>query len=271
VLGGTPDALVHFRAVIPYLEEPVFRAGGFSLSAFQILVFAGVIAGCEIVVRRAGQLGWDRGLTLNLVLWTILSGFIGSHLLDTLLYEREALRENPLVLLQIWGTMSSFGGLLGGIAGGWWITRRKGLSGARIFAFFDIVAYAFPFAWIFGRAGCAVAHDHVGVFSSSFLAVDFPGGPRFDLGLLELIWTLVIAGIFLWVDRRQRPTGTYLGLFFALYGPVRFALDVLRTGDERYLGWTPGQYASIAATIAGAALLRRVSVIGKAGCFGALG
>ena len=57
------------------------------------------------------------------------------------------------------------------------------------------------------------------------------------------------------LGRGQRPDGFYIGLFFLLYGPVRFVLDTLRTGDARYLGWTPGQYIAILATLAGAYLL----------------
>jgi phosphatidylglycerol:prolipoprotein diacylglycerol transferase len=88
--------------------------------------------------------------------------------------------------------------------------------------------------------------------------VRFPDGPHFDLGLLELLYTIVLAALFLLLDRRPRPTGFFVGLFFTLYGPVRFALDTLRTGDERYLGWTPGQYASVAAALLGVTLLFRV-------------
>ena len=36
-----------------------------------------------------------------------------------------------------------------------------------------------------GRFGCALQHDHLGIPSTYFLAVRFPGGPRFDLGLLR--------------------------------------------------------------------------------------
>jgi phosphatidylglycerol:prolipoprotein diacylglycerol transferase len=155
--------------------------------------------------------------------------------------------------------MSSFGGLLGGIAGALFVAWRGKLSKAQLLQFFDMMAFVFPFAWIFGRLGCALAHDHIGIPSTSALAVRFPEGPRFDLGLLELFATIAIAALFALLDRRPRPTGLYLGLFFALYGPVRFALDVLRTGDERYLGWTPGQYASIAACLSGIWLLAKIS------------
>ena len=243
--------------MFPYIEEPVLRVAGQQIGAFQILVFAAVIAGYGIVVRRSARRGWERDLVMSLLLWTIFLGFVGSHVFDTLLYEREALRRDPLVLLEVWGTMSSYGGLLGGVAGALWAMRRKKLSAQRMFEFMDIVAFAFPFAWIFGRTGCALAHDHIGVPATSFWAVNFPGGPRYDLGLLELFFTLFISALFVALDRRPRPTGFFIALFFALYGPARFALDVLRVGDSRYFGWTPGQYASIAAALSGAWLLQR--------------
>jgi phosphatidylglycerol:prolipoprotein diacylglycerol transferase len=244
--------------LFPYVQEPVLRAFGFSLTAFQILVFASVIAGYEIVVRRAARFGWDRDQALGIVLWTIFIGFVGSHVFDTLLYERDMLRARPIVLLEVWGTMSSFGGLIGGVLGALWAMRRQKLSPARMFAFLDIVAFAFPFSWIFGRLGCSLAHDHIGVASQSVFAVRFPDGPRFDLGLLELLYTIFICALFLALDRKPRPTGFYVALFCALYGPVRFLLDTLRIGDERYWGWTPGQYASVACALLGVMMLGRL-------------
>jgi phosphatidylglycerol---prolipoprotein diacylglyceryl transferase len=246
--------------VIPYVTEPVWTLFGARITFFQLCVFASVIVGFEIVVRRATRKGWDRHDALNLVLWTILLGFVGSHAFDVIFYRPAELRQNPLLLLEIWGSMSSFGGLIGGIAGGLFVLWRRKVSAAKAFQFFDVVAFAFPFSWIFGRLGCAVAHDHIGIASTSFLAVRFPGQSMFDLGLLEFLYTLVIATIVLIADRKPRPTGFFLALFFTLYGPVRFALDMLRTGDERYLGWTPGQYAALAATLFGIGLLARLQL-----------
>jgi phosphatidylglycerol:prolipoprotein diacylglycerol transferase len=244
--------------MIPYVPEPVLHFAGQSIAAFQICVFAAVVTGFEIVVRRAVRKGWDRQDVLSLVLWTIGLGFVGSHLVDVIFYRPQELKQNPLLLLEVWGSMSSFGGILGGILGGVIVLRLRKISRARAFEFFDIVAFAFPFAWIFGRLGCTLAHDHIGIPSHSPLAVNFPGQPMYDLGLLEFLYTLLIAGAFLWLDLKPRRTGFYLAWFFILYGPVRFALDILRTGDERYLGWTPGQYLSIAVTLFGLGLYGRV-------------
>ena len=243
--------------MFPYIAEPAVQLGGLRITAFQVCVFAAVICGFEVAVRRAERRGWDRNLVLDIVLWSIGLGFVGSHVFDVVAYQSSALRMRPWLLLEVWGSMSSFGGLIGGIAGAIFITRRRKLSWQRVAEFFEICAFAFPFAWIFGRLGCALAHDHIGIETDSFLAVRFPDAPRYDLGLLELLWTLVIAVTVLALDRKPRPAGFFVGLFFLMYGPIRFILDTLRTGDERWLGWTAGQYLSVLATLIGGVLLAR--------------
>jgi len=91
--------------------------------------------------------------------------------------------------------------------------------------------------------------------------VRFPDGSRFDVGLLEWLLMLVLAGTFALLDRRRWPRGLFPGLFLTLYGPARFALDFLRIGDARYFGWTPAQYIALLATVAGVALL--VAILGR--------
>jgi len=241
--------------VIPYLEQPSVQVGDYTLHAFQVMVCIAVVVGYEIVVRRAPKLGLDPDTTASLVAWVILWGFVGSHVFDALAYYPERVARDPWELLRVWGSMSSFGGILGGLAAAFVLARRRGMSSDELLRLVDGIGFAFPFAWIFGRGGCALAHDHLGVESSHWLAVRFPEGPRFDLGLLELLCTIPIAGLFLALDRRPRPPGFFVGLFLTLYGPIRFALDTLRTGDARYLGWTPAQYLSVLAAAGGVALL----------------
>ena len=68
-----------------------------------------------------------------------------------------------------------------------------------------------------------------------------------------------IAGAFLWLDRKPRPPGFWLPVFFLLYGPARFAMDFLRIGDATYGGLTPAQFLMIGATAASAWALWRVT------------
>lgn len=241
--------------MIPYLPPPVLRVGGLEVPAFDLLAAAAVLAGHGLAVRRAVRLGFDRRVALRAVTWTVAAGVVGSHLAAVALYDPGRLAREPLALLEIWGAMSSAGGVLGGVAGALWALRREG-RGRRL-AFLDAVAFAFPFAWALGRLGCALAHDHLGVASASPLAVAFPGGGRLDLGLLELLWTLAMAALWLALARRRLPAGALSALWLLLYCPVRLGLDALRTDDHRVLlGLTFGQLASAGGLVAGAWLAR---------------
>ncbi|HEY8120216.1 MAG TPA: prolipoprotein diacylglyceryl transferase family protein, partial [Myxococcota bacterium] len=167
---------------------------------------------------------------------------------------------------RVWGELASTGGMLGGLAGLFWVARRRGLSGGEIARFFDVVMFALPITLAVGRLGCALQHDHLGVASTSWFAVSFPAGapwngPRFDLGLLEALLSAAIALVFVALDRasaqRLRAPGFFFALFFALYGPGRFALDFLRVGEARYVGLTPAQWLMAGAALAALAWLAR--------------
>ena len=101
--------------------------------------------------------------------------------------------------------------------------------------------------------GCFVTHDHPGVVSGFFLAVDNyneQGVPRHDLGLYEAIWSAAAVGVNLWLGNKPLPRGFFTAFMPIFYAPVRFFLDYLREvptygGDIRYFGFTPGQYGSM--------------------------
>lgn len=241
--------------MIPYFDPPAVSVAGFTLHAFSVTTALAVVTGVALVIRRAPHHGIPAADARHIVVWTVVSGFIGAHLFAMLLYFPRQVLSNPLSLLHVWGSMSSFGGMIGGIAGTWWVMSRQGWPAGRRLDFLDLVAWAFPFAWLFGRLGCFLVHDHIGVPSTHWLAVDFPDGPRWDLGLLELLATVPIALLFLVLARRPRPRGTYLGLFFVAYCPVRFALDSLRVADLRHGGLTPAQWVCAAGLAGGVVLL----------------
>jgi len=241
--------------MIPYIEQPALTIRSYTIYSFGVLVGIATVVGFEIVVRRAPKVGLDGAAAASLAVWTLIWGLVGSHVFDVVAYRPQLLTTHPLEVFKVWGSMSSVGGIMGGLLGGFLVMQWRGLPRADRVRFLDSVAFAFPFAEIFGRGGCALAHDHLGIESTHWLAVQFPSGPRFDVGLLEFLCFLVIGGVFALLDRYPRPSGFFLGLFFTLYGPARFALDTLRTGEARYFGWTPAQYLALLATVAGVALL----------------
>jgi phosphatidylglycerol:prolipoprotein diacylglycerol transferase len=241
--------------VFPYIAEPVLNLWGYQLHAFPVLVGLAIYTVFQIVLRRAAAAGIERRAASSLIGWTIFWGLVGAHVFDVVAYTPEKLREDPLELLRLWGSLSSFGGIVSGLTALVILMRRSGLTGPDMLRFADCVLYALPFTLAIGRLGCALQHDHPGVSANHWLAVQFPDGPRFDLGLLEFLYLLPVCALFWWLGRRSQAPGFFVGLFFALYAPVRFWLDSLRVFDARYLGWTPAQYLSLLAAFAGAGFL----------------
>jgi phosphatidylglycerol:prolipoprotein diacylglycerol transferase len=138
----------------------------------------------------------------------------------------------------------------------------------------DIAASVMPLAWVFGRIGCSVAHDHPGALSNAWFAVRYPANQlaegfegRYDLGLIEMVLTIPLAATcwILWRRNPFRPIGFFIGLILACYAPVRFVLDFLRVApgdpvfkgiiDPRYGGLTPAQWSCFVALAGGLWLL----------------
>lgn len=249
--------------MFPYVEHPILEIGSYQLQAFRVLALLAIVVEYTIVVRRARRHGFTAEQASSLIAWAVVLGMISAHVFDVLAYYPERLRDDPLELFRVWGSLSSWGGMLGGLGGLAYVAWRRGLGAMGVLRFLDLAVYALPMTLAVGRFGCALQHDHLGIASTHFLAVNFPTGPRFDLGLLEFLYLIPVSLLFLWLGRKPRPVGFFLGLYFAVYGPARWVMDTLRNEDARYLGWTPAQYLCVATTLAGVALvlwsLRRAS------------
>ena len=285
--------------MIPYIHVPDLHIGPLPLHPFGILVATGVLVGSSVTTRRARSLGYDLVKLNSFVTWMLVSGFVLSHILDSLFYHWDEVLKRPWSLLMPWEGLSSFGGFVGALVGIvlWkYFVIDDGRLRVRdrphpILPFADLVLSVFPLGWAFGRAGCSTVHDHPGARASSdaLLAVAYPlhqgegsitrigfielihgHDPRYDLGLLELMFTLVIVVCFMLTWRRRLAIGTYVVASALAYAPVRFAMDFLRVpqsegGDTRYAGLTPAQWACMALFAYGLAMIAYMRRLRTAG------
>ncbi|HZU85442.1 MAG TPA: prolipoprotein diacylglyceryl transferase family protein [Polyangiaceae bacterium] len=266
--------------MIPYIHVPDLHLGPVPIHPFGVLVATGVLVGSSVTTRRARLLGYDLVKLNSFVTWMLVSGFVLSHVLDDLFYHWDEVVKRPWALAMPWEGLSSFGGFVGAFVGIvlWkYFVIEGGLLRRRsrphpILPFADLVLSVFPLGWMFGRAGCSTVHDHPGAraTASTLLAVAYPlrpgegavtkigfiefirgHDPRFDLGLLELLFTIIVAACFALTWRRRLAVGTYVVASALAYAPVRFAMDFLRIpesegGDTRYAGLTPAQWSCMA-------------------------
>lgn len=249
-----PELPLSFLAYLPVIGERIDPAHPPSIKPFGTLVALGVYIGSIIATRHAKERGLDLRKMGEYIFWVVGLGFVGGHMLDAVFYHPARVARDPLYLFMLWDGLSSFGGFVGAVIGAaaWRYYRRE-----RILGYSECINSAFPLAWVFGRAGCSVVHDHPGQLSDAWFAVRYPLGDgvigRYDLGLYECLLTIPLAVTFLILWRRKpfRPLGFYTGVMCVAYAPVRFALDFLRVeegkeslpGDPRYGGLTPAQWA----------------------------
>lgn len=257
-------------ALLPYFHLGALDIG-IPIQSFGMIVAAGVLIGAALL-RRYGE--WHgvsdehiRGLTG----WVTVSGFIGAHIFDVVAYQWHDLVRNPVLFIQVWKGISSYGGFIGGAVGFaiyvWW----KRLP-VRMMADTTIVGLLPAFS--IGRIGCTVVSDHIGAAvdaskwyaaiamdypraqNLAHLAEHYPGNSQFirawNLGLVEFLYLVPINAFILWVAFRsqKRPNAGFItALTGMLYAPVRFGLDFLRPEetDPRYLGLTFAQWASFVA------------------------
>jgi len=249
--------------MIPYFDGHLFDIGSLPIHMFGVLVAIGVIVGDRIVVREGVKRGLDARDVKFLNARIVIGGFIVAHLVSVIFYFPERIKQNPLVLLNVWSGLSSFGGFLGALLAFLYYTKKEKID--RL-AYADSVALGLSVGWIFGRLGCTTAHDHPGRRTSFFLSVNYPplgghpGGPRHDLGLDELLFTIVLTIVLFQYNKKPRPPGHIIGLAALMYAPVRFGLDFLRATDvalpdQRYAGLTPAQWACLATMVLSARLM----------------
>ena len=208
--------------MIPYFNGHLFDILGVPIYMFGVLVAIGVIVGDQIVVRQGVKRGLDDKDVKFLNARIVIGGFIMAHLVSVIFYFPERIKESPWVLLNVWSGLSSFGGFLGALLAFLYYTKREKID--RL-AYADSVALGLSVGWIFGRTGCFTAHDHPGRRTSFFLSVNYPGGPRFDLGLDELLFTIVLTVVLFQYAKKPRPPGHVIGLAALLYAPVRVLLE----------------------------------------------
>lgn len=247
--------------MIPYFEPPLIRIGSFVLEPNLALVALGFAAGLWAARQRGVAMGLAARDVVDGAVFMVGMGFVFGHALEVLWYRPQQFQTDGwIALARVWQGQSSVGGFIGTAVGSAifyrFIRRRPWLPPN------DAVCFAFPISWTICRLGCFSVHDHIGVRTDFFLAVDFPGGARHDLGLYEAILSAAIAATFWMLRKRRLPVGFFLGAFGVIYAPARFALDFLRApaeegGDLRYAGLTPAQWGMFVLLAAGAALLAR--------------
>jgi phosphatidylglycerol:prolipoprotein diacylglycerol transferase len=226
--------------MIPYYPQPVLHLGRFEIHAFGVMAALGVVIGGRTILLRAHRRGVLAQEMFQFCATIYLCALVGAVVSKIVLDNYPAFFLDPIHAIRANLGFRSIGGIIGGLLGGVLWCRLRRLTLFESFRRLDLVAYAIPLGWMFGRLGCTLAHDHRGLASTSWIAVNFPEGPRYDLGLIEFLFLVAMVIAFKILDRRPHPVGFYFGLYGVVYGGFRIWLDTLHLQPMRFYGGAVG-------------------------------
>jgi phosphatidylglycerol:prolipoprotein diacylglycerol transferase len=262
---------------------PRVGIGRFQVSPHGIGIAFGYFVGTLIMARRARKRGFDEDDVWNAALWGMVGAILGARIA----YVAGHLDQfaSPLEMLQIWkGGISLVGGLIGGIGAGYlYIRREKRMT---FFQLMDLAAPGLGIGIALGRIGDLLIGDHLGKQTAGFWGWRYKGGELISAppcktpsgapvyasptgciepgmvvhqtALYDMIWSLVIFGVLLYLDRRPRKTGFLFLAWGFMYATGRVFTDFTRV-DKTWLGLglTGSQITSIVFMIVALVLLFR--------------
>ena len=223
----------------------LFRIGDFPINTYGVLLALAFLVALIVAAKLAQRDGLPREKIYDLGLWVLLAALVGSKVL--MLWTEPAYRENPWQLFSLDFLRSGgvfYGGLIGAILTGYFLSRRYGLPWWKTA---DAFAPGIALGQSIGRLGCFSAGCCWGKPTA------LPWGVRFtELGrqitgvptdahlhptqLYEALATLVLFFLLLWLHRRKRFSGQVILFYAVLYGVARFLIEFVRDDPRGDIG-----------------------------------
>lgn len=278
---------VHFGIdPIQWKVIPNVDFGPLSISPHGVGIALGFLIGAQLMVARARKYGGpDEGDIWNALFWALIGAIVGARLAYVFGHFSEVTNDGDdlLGIFEVWeGGISLIGGITGAILAALPYMRRKRMGFWRTM---DLAAPGLALGIVIGRIGDLMIGDHLGkptdfafgwrclgesggvapesaaAYRADLIQGDPPSLGCFDIplhqtALYDLISTIALLSLLLWLGRRARQTGFLICVFTVWYAAVRIITDSLRV-DKRYFHLTGSQLMSLAAGLACAYLLAR--------------
>lgn len=215
------------------MKNDLFSIGGLTIHGYGLMIGLGIIAAYMMSEFRAKKKGLDSEPMISIALWGVVGGLICAKLLYYITTFDEIL-EDPSRLLDFGDGFVVYGGIIGGIVGGWLYTRIRKLS---FLKYFDLVMPAVALAQGFGRIGCFLAGCCYGLQMESPISIVFTHSDFAPNGVPLLPTQLISSGldflhclILLYAAKKCKHDGQVSALYLIFYSIGRFGLEYLR-GD----------------------------------------
>jgi phosphatidylglycerol---prolipoprotein diacylglyceryl transferase len=219
---------------------------------YGLFIGVGVAAGIWIVQLHAKRFGKTPKIIDDALLWSMIPVIIGARayhvITDWHLYA-----DGPIVrIFEIWnGGLGFFGALIGGILGILFFVRMYGGGRTKpkdlinqtptgtFFLLLDLLSFGAPLAQAIGRFGNYFNKELYGLPTELPWAIVIDGETYHPLFAYEAILNMMVFLFLNWLGWKKKlhiGKGQYACIYLALYGMIRFWLELLRTDTARWAG-----------------------------------
>ncbi len=242
-------------ASIPSPGTNTLSIGPLDFRLYGMMIALGVVAAVLITQRRWTARGGAADDISAIAVWAVPAGIVGARIYHVLT-DLGDYTDDPVSALYIWqGGLGIWGAIAGGIVGGWFVARQRGLD---VVALLDAVVPGLLVAQAIGRLGNWFNRELFGRPTELPWGLEIPAGDRPPAFLdaatfhptfaYEALWNLALAGVLVLVARRwtsARP-GSIFGLYVAGYCAGRVWIEMLRIDPaQQILGQRLNVWTSI--------------------------
>lgn len=220
------------------MYNDLLTIGPVTFHTYGLMTAVGIISAYLTAESGAKRKKLDAEQIFGLVISCLVSGYAGSKLLYILTVLPQLMADPSLWRESLSTGWVVFGGLLGGIFGGWVFCRMKNLP---VWKFFDIGMPSVALAQGFGRIGCFFAGCCYGVETESAFSVVFSHSDfapnhvhLVPTQLISAVLDLLLCLFLLWYEKnREKCSGELAAMYLILYSAGRFILEFWRGDLER--------------------------------------
>ncbi len=219
----------------------LFKIGPFTIYTFGVMVALGIVFAYLILMKLAEKENMDKNDVSDLMIWTVVSGFIGARVFF-FLYNPQYL-SSPWRIFYFWeGGLVWYGGFLFGFVTALYLSKKKNIP---VWKIADIAVIAGEVGLAFGRIGCTMAGCCYGKECHSQLAIVFKDPhsaaplnvPLYPTEPVSSVANFLIAFVLYLLYKRRKASGEIFGFYFVFYGIFRFLIEFWRATPKEYLGF----------------------------------
>ena len=241
------------------MRPELFSIGSFTVYSYGAMMALGILVGILVAEKRAPKLGLDADHVFNMGMWGAAFGLVGAKVLYWIV-ELPAILEDPSLMLELGNGFVVYGGIIGGIFGGWLYAYRKKIV---FLKYFDLVMPSVALGQAFGRIGCFLAGCCYGRETDSWFHVVFTQSHIAPNGVQLIPSQLVSSGadllhflVLIWLSKKTKGDGQVGGFYLIFYSIGRTLIELLRDDPRGAVGGlSTSQFISLFILLAGVAMV----------------